>query len=61
MRHCASARFYTHYTAQDPSTQPSGRAGPSDNGTFVRGRQISNRSGMVRFQPTCPGSYTPRG
>lgn len=58
--HCDALGFYSHYTAYDPNVWPSGRANPSDNETFLRGRQVSDEAGMVRFQTIYPGWYTPR-
>ena len=58
--HCDSLGFYSRYTAYDPNVWPSGRANPSDNETFLRGRQVSDEAGMVRFQTIYPGWYTPR-
>ena len=58
--HCDSLGFYSHYTAYDPNVWPGIGARPSDNETFLRGRQVTDEAGMVRFQTIYPGWYTPR-
>lgn len=60
--HCDALGYYSRYTANDPLIWPGdpGHAKETDNETFLRGRQVSDTKGMVRFQTIYPGWYSPR-
>lgn len=57
--HCDAQGAYSGY---DPLVRRSGRgrAEPSDRETFLRGRQVTDESGMVRFRTIYPGWYRSR-
>lgn len=60
--HCDAQGAYSGYTAYEPlvRSRSRGHAKPSDGETFLRGRQVADESGMVRFRTIYPGWYRSR-
>lgn len=60
--HCDALGNYSGFPDADPDEFPNlrGRAKPSSELIFCRGRQIADENGSVTFQTIYPGWYTPR-
>ncbi|MFE4664641.1 intradiol ring-cleavage dioxygenase [Streptomyces sp. NPDC056716] len=62
--HCDAAGLYSGYTANSGSELPpldeNGHATPTDDETFLRGVQITDQQGSVRFRSIYPGWYWDR-
>jgi protocatechuate 3,4-dioxygenase beta subunit len=63
--HCDAAGLYSGYTGYSgpglPPMDENGHATPTDDTTFLRGVQVTNRLGAVRFRTVYPGWYWGRG
>ncbi|MEU2420458.1 intradiol ring-cleavage dioxygenase [Streptomyces sp. NPDC007851] len=61
--HCDAWGYYSGYTTANPggSAPAESEEGDSANDqTYLRGYQIANASGVVKFETIFPGWYTPR-
>ncbi|WP_405800383.1 intradiol ring-cleavage dioxygenase [Streptomyces sp. NBC_01506] len=63
--HCDAGGLYSGYTGYSgpglPPTDENGHATPTDDTTFLRGVQVTDRLGLVRFRTVYPGWYWGRG
>ncbi|MCF4139239.1 intradiol ring-cleavage dioxygenase [Streptomyces sp. Tue 6430] len=61
--HCDAWGYYSGYTTADPggsAPAESEDGSTADDGTYLRGYQIANANGVVKFETIFPGWYTPR-
>ncbi|MEU5074918.1 intradiol ring-cleavage dioxygenase [Streptomyces asoensis] len=61
--HCDAWGYYSGYTTANPggSAPPESEDGSTaDDSTYLRGYQIANANGVVKFETIFPGWYTPR-
>jgi protocatechuate 3,4-dioxygenase beta subunit len=61
--HCDAWGYYSGYTTANPggSAPAESEEGDSaDDNTYLRGYQIANAGGVVKFETIFPGWYTPR-
>ncbi|MGW2960641.1 intradiol ring-cleavage dioxygenase [Streptomyces sp. NPDC001220] len=61
--HCDAWGYYSGYTTANPggSAPAESEEGDSaDDNTYLRGYQIANANGVVKFETIFPGWYTPR-
>ncbi|MFD5252968.1 intradiol ring-cleavage dioxygenase [Streptomyces bobili] len=61
--HCDAWGYYSGYTTANPggSAQAESEDGSTaDDNTYLRGYQIANANGVVKFETIFPGWYTPR-
>lgn len=60
--HCDAQGNYSGFPGADPDEFPNvrGRAKPTSELVFCRGRQIADSNGKVSFKTIYPGWYTPR-
>ncbi|MET9506671.1 intradiol ring-cleavage dioxygenase [Streptomyces sp. NPDC006622] len=61
--HCDAWGYYSGYTTANPggsAPAESEDGSTADDGTYLRGYQIANANGVVRFETIFPGWYTPR-
>ncbi|OXY93196.1 intradiol ring-cleavage dioxygenase [Streptomyces diastatochromogenes] len=61
--HCDAWGYYSGYTTANPggSAPAESEEGDSaDDATYLRGYQIANANGVVKFETIFPGWYTPR-
>ncbi|MFH8802791.1 intradiol ring-cleavage dioxygenase [Streptomyces sp. NPDC017936] len=61
--HCDAWGYYSGYTTANPggsAPAESEDGSTADDGTYLRGYQIANANGVVKFQTIFPGWYTPR-
>ncbi len=54
---CDPLGFYSSYTKNSPNTAPTSvlHAPPTDNSTFLRGVQITDKNGVAEFMTVFPG------
>ncbi|MDX3134547.1 intradiol ring-cleavage dioxygenase [Streptomyces europaeiscabiei] len=61
--HCDAWGYYSGYTTANPggsAPAESEDGSTADDATYLRGYQIANANGVVRFETIFPGWYTPR-
>ncbi|MFE9677722.1 intradiol ring-cleavage dioxygenase [Streptomyces sp. NPDC006259] len=61
--HCDAWGYYSGYTTANPggsAPAESEDGSTADDGTYLRGYQIANANGVVKFETIFPGWYTPR-
>lgn len=61
--HCDAWGYYSGYTTANPggsAPAESEDGSTADDQTYLRGYQIANGNGVVRFETIFPGWYTPR-
>ncbi|MER6179078.1 intradiol ring-cleavage dioxygenase [Streptomyces sp. NPDC001652] len=61
--HCDAWGYYSGYTTANPggsAPAESEDGSTADDRTYLRGYQIANGNGVVRFETIFPGWYTPR-
>ncbi|WP_329337208.1 intradiol ring-cleavage dioxygenase [Streptomyces sp. NBC_00663] len=61
--HCDAWGYYSGYTTANPggsAPAESEDGSTADDATYLRGYQIANGNGVVRFETIFPGWYTPR-
>lgn len=61
--HCDAWGYYSGYTTADPggsAPAESEDGSTADDNTYLRGYQIANANGVVKFETIFPGWYTPR-
>ncbi|WP_455567824.1 intradiol ring-cleavage dioxygenase [Streptomyces asoensis] len=61
--HCDAWGYYSGYTTANPggsAPAESEDGSTADDSTYLRGYQIANANGVVKFETIFPGWYTPR-
>ncbi|MFI1698204.1 intradiol ring-cleavage dioxygenase [Streptomyces bobili] len=61
--HCDAWGYYSGYTTANPggsAPAESEDGSTADDNTYLRGYQIANANGVVKFETIFPGWYTPR-
>ncbi|MFZ3493518.1 intradiol ring-cleavage dioxygenase [Streptomyces sp. 5.8] len=61
--HCDAWGYYSGYTTANPgggAPEESEDGSSSNDKTYLRGYQIANANGVVKFETIIPGWYTPR-
>ncbi|CAM5526728.1 intradiol ring-cleavage dioxygenase [Streptomyces canus] len=61
--HCDAWGYYSGYTTADPggsAPAESEDGSTANDNTYLRGYQIANANGVVKFETIFPGWYTPR-
>ena len=61
--HCDAWGYYSGYTTANPggsAPAESEDGSTADDATYLRGYQIANANGIVKFETIFPGWYTPR-
>lgn len=61
--HCDAWGYYSGYTTANPggsAPAESEDGSTADDNTYLRGYQIANANGVVKFETIIPGWYTPR-
>ncbi len=61
--HCDAWGYYSGYTTANPGSSAPAESedgSTADNDTYLRGYQIANAHGVVKFHTIFPGWYTPR-
>ena len=61
--HCDAWGYYSGYTTANPggsAPAESEDGSTANDGTYLRGYQIANANGVVKFETIFPGWYTPR-
>ncbi|MGW1671035.1 intradiol ring-cleavage dioxygenase [Streptomyces sp. NPDC002324] len=61
--HCDAWGYYSGYTTANPggsAPAESEDGSTADDATYLRGYQIANANGVVKFETIFPGWYTPR-
>ncbi|WP_217234937.1 intradiol ring-cleavage dioxygenase [Streptomyces sp. AC555_RSS877] len=61
--HCDAWGYYSGYTTANPggsAPAESEDGSTADDTTYLRGHQIANANGVVKFETIFPGWYTPR-
>lgn len=61
--HCDAWGYYSGYTTANPGGSAPGESedgSTADDDTYLRGYQIANANGVVKFETIFPGWYTPR-
>ncbi|MEE1763050.1 MULTISPECIES: intradiol ring-cleavage dioxygenase [unclassified Streptomyces] len=61
--HCDAWGYYSGYTTANPggsAPAESEDGSTADDATYLRGYQIANANGVVKFETVFPGWYTPR-
>ncbi|MEU8652864.1 intradiol ring-cleavage dioxygenase [Streptomyces sp. NPDC048737] len=61
--HCDAWGYYSGYTTANPggsAPAESEDGSTADDDTYLRGYQIANANGVVKFETVFPGWYTPR-
>ncbi|MGW2049265.1 intradiol ring-cleavage dioxygenase [Streptomyces sp. NPDC001858] len=61
--HCDAWGYYSGYTTANPggsAPAESEDGSAADDNTYLRGYQIANANGVVKFETIFPGWYTPR-
>jgi protocatechuate 3,4-dioxygenase beta subunit len=61
--HCDAWGYYSGYTTANPggsAPAESEDGSTANDGTYLRGYQVANANGVVKFETIFPGWYTPR-
>ncbi|MGW0610302.1 intradiol ring-cleavage dioxygenase [Streptomyces sp. NPDC002788] len=61
--HCDAWGYYSGYTTANPggsAPAESEDGSTADDNTYLRGYQVANANGVVKFETIMPGWYTPR-
>jgi protocatechuate 3,4-dioxygenase beta subunit len=58
--HCDAGGVYSGFENQSQGGPPGGAQGPTDSERYLRGHQVANAAGRVRFETIYPGWYRGR-